>query len=283
MPVRYEFDPHAFGTPSPERDYWAGFLMADGNIARQRPALSVGLQLRDLGHLHKFREFLKSQHPVHIYPNGPGRYIARLGVQSAQLVRDLAVLGIHPAKTYTAEATPEMAASRDFWRGMMDGDGSIIRPGHAWGIRLNGTPAICEQFRTYLKDALAEPMPTVAQRRGTPAVAFALGGAQKTRRVLRLLYAGADVALDRKQALWTELAASVADKSYRTPGVRQAESGLWRAFTTIDGRTHYLGSFPTQEGATVASRASRRPKRWRSTMEPGLARPLADPFIEAVS
>lgn len=112
----------SFAKSTPEALYWAGFMMADGTIIAGN-TIAIVLSAKDEAHLLSFRKFLASEHKltnIHTPPSAPA---VRFAVRCKQLVDDLAKWGVVPNKSKTAKATFGAAKSRDFWRGVVDGDG----------------------------------------------------------------------------------------------------------------------------------------------------------------
>jgi len=113
----------AFSSPTPEALYWAGFLMADGSIFGNTLALT--LSDKDSAHVSAFRVFLGSGHALTKIHQSPSAPAIRLAVRSEALIHDLARWGVLPNKTFTALAKEEAIRSKDFWRGVVDGDGWV--------------------------------------------------------------------------------------------------------------------------------------------------------------
>lgn len=130
-------DHTAFDVASDEADYWTGFLCADGTIGDYgagAPSVILELAERDRGHVEKFRAFLKSTHTISTIqhkrgfaaqgaPDGIGRSAA-FRVRSTQLVEALRARGLAKASPDRAP-NPRLADSCAFWRGMVDGDGTV--------------------------------------------------------------------------------------------------------------------------------------------------------------
>jgi hypothetical protein len=93
-------------------------------------------------------------------------------------------------------ASAEMAESRDFWRGVVDGDGTVILDGaQRPNLRLNGNYELLAQFAQYCRQWVptnASPRPHSTIYRVSLAGEYAV-------RMIRQLYIQGDTALDRKQ------------------------------------------------------------------------------------
>jgi hypothetical protein len=105
-----------------ESAYWAGFLAADGCVDKNRIRLYLGII--DVGHLHKFKAFLKSRHKVAESTN----YNRCSFEFSNKTIRsDLESLYlITPRKSLVLEF-PEISEELlpHFIRGYFDGDGTL--------------------------------------------------------------------------------------------------------------------------------------------------------------
>ena len=133
----------AFDIVTNDAAYWIGFLFADGSVIQQQrgaPQVQLRLSEIDRGHLEKFRQFLDSTHAITTSPPGNlGGYQSRASARYAIVSRRLAGRLLEMGR-YEGPIAPELAASRHFWRGVVDGDGSIfiLKTGYS-GISLVGS------------------------------------------------------------------------------------------------------------------------------------------------
>ena len=134
----------AFDIITNDAAYWIGFLFADGSVFQQQRGGAPFVQLRlseiDRGQLEHFRQFLDSTHAITTSPPGnfggyQSRASVRYTVSSRRLAGRLLELG-----RYEGPIAPELTVSRHFWRGVVDGDGSIytLKAGYS-GISLVGS------------------------------------------------------------------------------------------------------------------------------------------------
>jgi hypothetical protein len=128
-------DESAFDVVTPESAYWVGFLMATGSITRagtRSPAIAVTTADEDRAHLERFRSFVKAMEPITVGTRDGFRDASRsylsVQVRSARLARTLARYGVVPYKALVAKAF-ELEGNRHFWRGCIDGDGSLSLSG----------------------------------------------------------------------------------------------------------------------------------------------------------
>jgi len=118
--TKYKIEHGALAAESRSAFYWLGFLVADGNVSdrpgNSQPAVRLTLKGSDHGHVEKYRTFLGTDAPVRSNKQGQ----AVLVVYSSQLATSLLAAG-----KYAEEVPPYLASSVDFWRGVVDGDGSF--------------------------------------------------------------------------------------------------------------------------------------------------------------
>jgi len=203
---RYLLDESVFDVITPESAYWIGFLMADGCVTGGTGGhgykLAVGLAEKDVRHLESLRSFLKSNHPLHeVVQQRAGRQHAAtyLIVCSDRLCRALISHGVAERKTFTARASSNLTFNRDFWRGLVDGDGSLgwdktVRP--VLSIT-NASRVLVDQFTLYLRSNGVQVADPTADR-STWRAKVSCG---KAVRAARLLYSDCTVALARKRVL----------------------------------------------------------------------------------
>lgn len=145
----------SFNSITPDSAYWIGFLLADGTINQENqssPKIVLGLQEKDIQHLHKFRNFLESGHTIakRNTKAGNGKYYTncQFSIRSRKLVEALANYGVVPNKSLTANVRI-LENNRDFWRGIIDGDGSLHYSNKYPRLKLTGSQELLQQFREY--------------------------------------------------------------------------------------------------------------------------------------
>jgi len=115
-----------FNKWSPNMAYILGFILADGCITEgtyrgYSDALKFGVHPKDIDILEKIKQELESEHKISL-----GKNAAHLCITSQKIVDDLKNLGISYRKSLR-EKIPKVPEkyTRDFIRGIVDGDGSI--------------------------------------------------------------------------------------------------------------------------------------------------------------
>lgn len=199
---------NAFGAITEDSAYWLGFLTADGCITRNKrfpnsqPLLKVNLGLEDLGQLQKLRTFLAFEGKITIC----AKYCC-MAVSSRRIVEDLERYGVVARKSRRTVAHSLLECNRNFWRGVIDGDGGIyIKAANNYpAVYLAGSDQLLRQFASYVLSAgLTKHLPAV--RLCSSIRQLAVAGKQAVN-IIEHLYHDNHIALDRKQAL----AATVVD------------------------------------------------------------------------
>lgn len=113
-------DESAFKVINRDSLYWAGMLGADGNVSKN--TVSLYLHQNDEYLLYRFKEFLKTDINVSRKKDCKCSF---LSVTRKEMAEDLIPFGITPKKSLTYSPPQFCCDSADFWRGAIDGDGSI--------------------------------------------------------------------------------------------------------------------------------------------------------------
>ena len=124
---------------TPELAYAVGLLTTDGNLSKDGRHITMRSSDRDL--LVTFRTCLALRNSRIARTNNNGyseRPSYRIQFSNVQLYNWLATVGLKPAKTHSLEAlTIPDECFRDFLRGHLDGDGSIITYTDYYNVRKN--------------------------------------------------------------------------------------------------------------------------------------------------
>ena len=133
---------------TPEKAYWLGFVCADGNVSADGKYVQIKLHERDASHLEKFKSVIGYHGEIHSYSavTNYGAYnFCQVIVNSPRLNSSLVKHGCIPLKTTWLEPPQGLRTSlqRHFIRGMIDGDGTIVkRGGKVIGVKLYGVQKI---------------------------------------------------------------------------------------------------------------------------------------------
>jgi hypothetical protein len=196
-------DETAFDVVGEESAYWAGFLMADGCVVDRPgrwPEVKLSVKGADRPHLEAFQRFLKTDHVIgDKIDHGRFPQVSLSVASRGPLVMALAKYGVVPRKTASARVFG-LEDNRHFWRGLVDGDGSIHvngrRPCNSH-ITCVGSEALMKQFQQFAATHLGGKMATIRPLR--PRKIWQIGWASSWAvRMARLLYGDCAIALPRK-------------------------------------------------------------------------------------
>lgn len=195
---RKNINHQAFSEPLNEaKKYWIGFLMADGCVSERSGrnySVLVSLAKKDSEHVKKFKKFLNSDHTItkSEYENTT---IHKLIFTSTQIANDLAKYNIVPNKTDKNVKVKHLQNDRHFWRGMIDGDGSLYNvTTQSPALSFTNQKSLTYQFYSFVKEYLdtnAKP------RENRWTYEFTLSNL-KALKLAKTLYEDSSVYLDRK-------------------------------------------------------------------------------------
>jgi hypothetical protein len=155
--IRTRLNEMAFDTLTPESAYWIGFLMADGSIVEHkgRKTLVFHLSQPDMYQVQNFKRFLQSDSKITLIPGGRTSQGVVAGPQSRicicsnRIIAMLEQFGQVPRQTYTARAR-FVEMHPDFWRGVIDGDGSVPKSART-DVSACGSRPLMEQFAEFIR------------------------------------------------------------------------------------------------------------------------------------
>ena len=195
VPVtRITCDDSVFDEINEESAYWIGFLTADGNVS-DNDYIAICLQIQDIDHLKKFKKFLKTNAKITVNMNRKFPCCS-ISIHSKKIADRLSDFGIVPRKTHISYCPEELKNDRDYWRGLIDGDG-CIHDGRYPSLHLYGTEDICQSFKEYCY-WIVNTNALVHHRRNTTYY-LKIEGNKFTPKLIADLYHNASVYLDRKQ------------------------------------------------------------------------------------
>ena len=188
---KWTLNEKAFDKLSPEAFYWIGFLLADGNVHKTKTRswqLCVGLAAKDSDHIEKFKKFIGCNKPLYFNEKNGGAFLI---VYSNYLCERLAQFGMVPNKSKIVKIPEVCKNNRDFWRGMVDGDGWLTFNNSYPTLGLCGTLDVINNFLVFVNRQ--EKIRAVS---GIYQVNFGCTTAQT---IARILYENDTVSLTRKE------------------------------------------------------------------------------------
>lgn len=194
------------GELTEEKAYWIGFLMADGCIYKN--VIEVGLEFDDFEHIIKFRRCLKIESRPQFFVSlddttGKYRRTCKISFTNKKMIEDLNSYGVVSRKSTKEIALNGIEKNRHFWRGVIDGDGSITfgllksgtRPFPK--IKLSGSKFLCKQFLDFIKNNIVGTSNTVKKVSGKNCFVISFQY-KKAYNIIKYLYCDSSVFLSRK-------------------------------------------------------------------------------------
>lgn len=200
---------------SSDKCYWIGFFLADGTIVNNN--ISLSLKKEDKNHIYKFRNSIGSNHPIKLIKDnrqkkdGTTQDTYKINFSNFLMREDLNNLGIVQNKTFK-ESMPvgiQEQYERDFWRGMIDGDGCLFYFKQynikRLGIYLCGSKQICECFKQYCSKILNKNVKSSVRKISyTNLFKIEFRGQHDVKILVENLYMNSNLYLDRKYNLFKE-------------------------------------------------------------------------------
>lgn len=154
---KYIVNDSYFSTQNSKMAYFLGFLMADGNVAKENNRVQVCLSEQDSNFLEMFYNEIGGSPVAHYSYHDGKQQICRWECINSKIKKDLISYDVIPNKTGYAKI-PEKLNKQfypDFIRGYFDGDGSIWveKKSGAVGFGIvSHNPEILEQIIAYFEE-----------------------------------------------------------------------------------------------------------------------------------
>lgn len=204
---------------TPDALYWIGFLYAEGHIEKDRPRISLTISEIDINHLEKFSKFFGKGLTVRkvedrvMKSNG---YVSnptyRVAFSSERIYNRLKELGFTHLKTYESIPNEVCKYSRDFWRGMIDGDGCIYHMKGAIpkydkaALNLSGNKETINTFLNYITSlGISYDATNLGSKRSKVLFQTTLSANKVVINTLEVLYKNSSVYLERKYKKYLEM------------------------------------------------------------------------------
>jgi hypothetical protein len=192
---------HVFDVLTEEAAYWIGMLITDGTIFYPKdsnPQVILELQEQDKGHLEKYLKFLGANFSLTCTVKKDRKYY-KVKFASKHITQKLEEYGITQRKTFTAKAAACLLDSKHFWRGVIDGDGTISKTGYRFSV-VSASEVFLQQFIDFLEKTY--PGVHISEwdnnNDGSPARCAGVGRLTPGKMILEELYGNSTVYLDRK-------------------------------------------------------------------------------------
>jgi len=202
--TKYEIDDTFFDViDTEEKAYVLGFIVADGNVGKERQAIVISLNQQDEDVLVKIAKTMKSTHPIKRFIKDKKYNHCLISLNSKKLKLAIEKLGVLPAKSLTMDSTVfshvPQELKRHFLRGYFDGDGSMTlgakySSGVKFLIQIIGT----EDFLTETFQREFPSTNKLMKYKTCDMYCWKISSKQKVLDFLSYLYDDATIYLDRK-------------------------------------------------------------------------------------
>lgn len=231
-----------------EDSYFFGLLLTDGNIASKRNTISLGLQACDKHILDSYKTYIGHPTEVSLYNKGKSY---RYCFNSKELKEVLMSQNLLPQKS-KKEKLPnfDWKNNRHFWRGVVDGDGSLFYTKGSLKVSLCGSKEVLEGFNTFCQ-INCFTKPRKLDRTKTEDFFTMCYWGEEAMRIAKLLYDNCTLYLERKKNVLDRASENYSIKP-NNRGIRKLASGNYSVKIGYSGKRKYLGSFKTYEDALAA-------------------------------
>lgn len=152
----YVVNDNYFSFQNSKMAYFLGFLMADGNVAKNSNRVQICLAEKDSEFLELFYKEIGGSPVTHYFARKGTQPICRWECISSKIKKDLNAYGVIPNKTGFAKIPNKLKKEfyPDFIRGYFDGDGSIwTEKNGAAGFGITShNPEILQQIIDYFEE-----------------------------------------------------------------------------------------------------------------------------------
>lgn len=210
--IKYSYNEECFSNLEDEETaYWIGFLYADGTIGKGNGQYKIALTLKesDLEHIKKFCKYLQTSEERITYINSTKAYNITIG--SYTLWKKLVDLGFTNKKSWDAKPPELLKNNRHFWRGVIDGDGSLLskkrkeRNTLRNSVEICGTPDTVIEFIIFCEENTGFNFSNIKICDITKTFStFRIGQKDRVLSVSTLLYKDSNIYLERKYKKYLE-------------------------------------------------------------------------------
>ena len=191
---RYPINETFFDCGGPAQNYVVGLFQADGTNYPSRGRMSLTLKREDAGLLRELATVFGSKGRP-LYENKSGGMT--LEITSKRLSTALSERGVASPKTHTASTHDDLLLDRDYWRGVVDGDGSLCNTSSGRHVlSLVGSMSICSEFLEFCRNRGLGQRRSVTRHKSIWSTG--LSGSEAVS-MAGILYANAGISLARKR------------------------------------------------------------------------------------
>lgn len=199
----HKIDRNAFSDMTDEKSaYFYGWILSDGCLSNDGKYVSLEIHREDEYILHKLKEYLQTGATVGQYThkdrrNGNVYFSSKLSFGDKVVIQRLKDLGLTSRKSLKEKCPEDLKFNRHFWRGYMDGDGSIYR-GKNPRIEIHGGESIANSFKDYCEYLGVKASIGSQHNKNSIVYTCRVSGLERSKVVADKLYSDSSVYLPRK-------------------------------------------------------------------------------------
>ena len=151
--------------------YFYGWLLTDGNIAERGYGhqVSIELNVKDIKVLESLANYIGNGCSVKTRERYDKRtentyYMCSYNFSAEFIINRLKTLGLEPRKSLNEFCPEEFMFNRDFWRGVLEGDGYLSKLGSDTKMQICGSETLCNQWFDYCKSVVPEMHMTISSQ-----------------------------------------------------------------------------------------------------------------------
>lgn len=155
-------------TSEPECAYFYGWLLTDGCLKKTRYGhnVSIELSLKDIEIVKSLQSYIRNGNTVrerHRFDKRTGKTysMCSFGFQYEPITERLITFGLSPRKSTKEECPEHFLFNRDFWRGVLEGDGYLSKLESCTKMQICGSEVLCNQWLQYCKSVVPDMHMTI--------------------------------------------------------------------------------------------------------------------------
>lgn len=228
--------------------YFFGLLLTDGNVSLKRNTISLGLQLSDKHIIEAYRDYVGIERQVKPYNGGKS---VRFCFNSQMIKERLIEQNLLPRKS-TSEKLPKFdwTTNHNFWRGVIDGDGSLFYTNNSLKVSLGGSKELLEGFNCFCQlNCFTKPR-KLDKTKTTNFFTMCFSG-EEAMRIAKCLYENSNLHLIRKHDVYKKALEEYIPKSPNR-NIQVLPSGRFRVRIGFNGKKVHIGTYDSYEEAFSA-------------------------------
>lgn len=153
----------------PECAYFYGWLLTDGNLRETKYAHNVSIELskKDIKVLESLQNYIANGNTIRVRDRfdkrtGNTYSMCSYAFQYQLITKRLIDFGLTPRKSLSEVCPEQFLYNRDFWRGVLEGDGHLSKLGSFTKMQICGSETLCNQWFEYCKSIVPDMHMTVS-------------------------------------------------------------------------------------------------------------------------